>query len=108
MTLAAGTGTPRVPVPRYTFSIMKTLVFARLLACAVPFAASAQSPSGDQMRPDERMVQAVQYPYDWKVKFDPLFSTGRAKDVSGTAEVKRKKEIEVEVKIDAPPPSTLK
>lgn len=60
----------------------------------------------EELVPGKRMVQAVQYPYDQKLKF-MLFRTGRIKDIDGSAEVKRKKTVEVEVQVDGPPPSQL-
>lgn len=93
---------------------MKILVFAVLLTLAGGLgvvAGSLQTATGqnaDTLLPGQRMVQAVQFPLDIKVKFDPLYPTGRIKDISGRAEVKRTKTIEVEVEIDAPPPSELK
>lgn len=72
----------------------------------VPERASSQK---EQLVPGKRMVQAVQFPYDLKVKFT-LFPTGRAKGVGGSAEVRRRKKgIEVEVNLEeAPPASEIK
>jgi len=57
----------------------------------------------EKLTPDKRMVRAVQYPYEMKVKFN-LYSTGRAEGVDGKAEVKRHKGgIDVEVEIDQAP-----
>jgi hypothetical protein len=79
-----------------------------LCACAVAQEGASASQSSPLL-PGQRMVQAVQYPYDQKVKFDHLFPTGRIKDISGSAEVLRKKEnVRVQVDIDAPPASQLK
>lgn len=63
----------------------------------------------EPLLPGRRMVQAVQFPYDMKVKFT-LFPTGRAKDMGGSAEVRRRKKgVEVEVGVDeAPPASQIK
>ncbi len=82
--------------------------FLSLVVAPAFLAAQAPASPDDQLRPGQRMVQAVQYPYDQKVHFDRLFSTGRLKDISGSAEVVRKKTLTVQVDIDAPPASQLK
>jgi hypothetical protein len=77
-------------------------------------APAAQEPArvssqNEPLLPGKRMVAAVQFPYDQKVKFT-LFPTGRAKGIGGSAEVRRRKKgIEVEVNLDeAPPASQIK
>jgi len=88
------------------------VVLAALFSCAV--LASAQEapatspPAGAQLQLGKRMVQAVQYPYDQKVRLDPLFPTGRLKNISGSAEILRKQTVSVQVSINAPPASQLK
>jgi len=86
------------------------VTLAALLGCGAMAAQEPAQPAApaDQLHLGNRMVQAVQYPYDQKVKFDRLFSTGRVKDISGSAEILRKKTIAVQVDLDAPPASQLK
>lgn len=82
--------------------------------CAAWAAPQAQTPERatseqEQLVPGKRMVRAVQYPFDQKVKF-ALYPTGRLPGIGGSAEViRRKKTIGVEVNVqDAPSPSQFK
>jgi hypothetical protein len=99
------------------FVMLATLFSCALLLARSTTARSLSEQTGAQTTPapseglvaGNRMVQAVQYPYDQKVKFDHLVPTGRVKGMSGSAEVLRKKNgIQVEVDIDGPPASQLK
>lgn len=85
---------------------MKTLVLLLALAAWAPAQTpGAQSSEKEELVPGKRMVRAVQYPFDLKVKFT-LFPTGRLQGVEGSAQViRRKKAIEVEVEIDKAPPA---
>lgn len=66
----------------------------------------AQTSQKDELVPGKRMVRAVQFPYDLKVKFT-LFPTGWLEGIAGWAEVRRrKKEIEVEVELEEAPPAS--
>jgi len=76
---------------------------------ARPQASSPQAPEKEELVPGKRMVRAVQFPYDMKLKFT-LFPTGRLDGLTGSAEVRRRKKgIEVDVELEqAPPASQLK
>ncbi len=84
---------------------MRTLVLL-LAVAAWPAAAFAQAPEKDELVPGKRMVRAVQFPFDQKVKFT-LFPTGRLEGIAGSAGViRRKKGIEVQVEVEEAPPVT--
>ena len=56
--------------------------------------------------PGKRMVRAVQFPYDLKMKLT-LFPTGRLEGIAGKAEVqRRKRDIQVKVELEKAPPAS--
>ena len=88
---------------------MRIMVSFFLVVAVAVTVAPAQAPEKDELAPGKRMVRAVQFPYDQKVKFT-LFPTGRLEGVAGSAEVRRRKTgIEVDVELEeAPAASQLK
>lgn len=84
--------------------------FLLLLAATLwPVAAFPQASPAQQKEilvPGKRMVRAVQFPYELKVRFT-LFRTGRLEGIAGKAEVLRgKKAIEVKVELQKAPPAS--
>lgn len=85
---------------------LRVLLLLAALCAGAAFAQTPQAPEKDELVPGKRMVRAVQFPYDLKVKFT-LFPTGRLEGIAGWAEVRRrKKEIEVEVELEEAPPAS--
>ncbi len=85
------------------------LLLLAALAAGAAFAQTPQVAEKEELVPGKRMVRAVQFPYDMKLKFT-LFPTGRLEGIEGSAEVRRRKKgIEVDVELEqAPPASQLK
>ncbi|MGH9578420.1 MAG: hypothetical protein ACRD3R_13355, partial [Terriglobales bacterium] len=85
-----------------TIRVARLVLFLCAAGVAGAAGGGAQKPDTGLV-PGKRMVRAVQYPYDIKVKFQ-LHATGRAEGALGNAEVRRRKSgIEVEVEVEEAP-----
>ncbi len=82
------------------------VLLASTLWPATIFAQTPRAQEKEILVPGKRMVRAVQFPYDLKVKLT-LFPTGRLEGIAGKAEVQRRKRvIQVKVELEKAPPAS--